>query len=184
MSFALLLLRALIGGLFVGHGSQKLLGKFGGHGPDGTGQFFESIGIRPGKPMAYAAGATEAGGGALLALGLATPAAAAGLTSVMGTAAWTVHKDNGLWVDKGGYEYNLVLAAAVMAVVSGGPGSLSIDAARGREQWGLGWALAALVAGVAGSAGVIKAGQSGQSGQTPPPAAGAEAHEAASGVAA
>lgn len=161
MSFALFVLRALIGGLFAGHGAQKLFGKFGGYGPEGTGGFFESIGIRPGKPMALAAGSTELGGGTLLALGLATPAAAAGLTSVMGTAAWTVHKDNGLWIDKGGYEYTLVMAAALMTIVAAGPGELSLDAARGRAQWGGGWGLASLAAGVAGAAAVIVAGQSG-----------------------
>lgn len=42
------ILRLLIGLLFVGHGTQKLFGWFGGHGPDGTGQFFESIGLKPG----------------------------------------------------------------------------------------------------------------------------------------
>ena len=34
-------LRFVIGPLFVGHGTQKLFGWFGGHGPDGTGAFFE-----------------------------------------------------------------------------------------------------------------------------------------------
>src|SRR4051794_41495025 len=58
------LLRILIGGLFVGHGTQKLFGWFGGYGPDGTGQFFESIGLRPGRRNAMMAGASEAGGGA------------------------------------------------------------------------------------------------------------------------
>src|SRR3954471_10133708 len=55
------LLRVLIGGLFVGHGTQKLFGWFGGYGPDGTGQFFDSIGLRPGKRNAMVAGASEAG---------------------------------------------------------------------------------------------------------------------------
>src|SRR3954449_5695217 len=124
MSFALFVLRALLGALFVGHGAQKVLGKFGGYGPDGTGQFFESIGLRPGKPLALAAGATEMGGGALLAVGLATPLAAAGLTSVMTTAAWTVHRPNGPWIDKGGYEYTAVITAALLAIVAEGPGGL------------------------------------------------------------
>lgn len=91
MSLALALLRALIGLLFVGHGAQKVPGEFGGHGPDGTGQFLESIGIRPGRPMALAVGGTELAGGGPLALGLAPPLAAAGLTSIMGTASWVLH---------------------------------------------------------------------------------------------
>jgi putative oxidoreductase len=170
MSLALALLRVLIGALFIGHGAQKLFGAFGGHGPEGTGQFFESIGIRPGKPMAMGAGGTELGGGALLALGAATPLASAGLTSVMGTAIWTVHRPNGLWVDKGGYEYHLVVIAALFTLVAAGPGALSVDGARGSGRTGLGWALAALAAGLGGSAAVIA---SGQSSATPPEASAA-----------
>ena len=49
MGFARLLARGTIGALMVGHGAQKLFGWFGGHGPDGTGQFFEQIGFRPGS---------------------------------------------------------------------------------------------------------------------------------------
>jgi putative oxidoreductase len=159
MSFALFVLRAVIGTIFAGHGAQKLFGKFGGYGPDGTGQFFESIGLRPGKAMALAAGGNEMTSGALLALGLGTPAAAAGLMSVMETATWTVHKPNGLWADKGGFEYPLVMSAALMTIVTAGPGTVSLDAARGRKQWGIGWALGAVAAATAGSAAVIAAGR-------------------------
>jgi putative oxidoreductase len=180
MSFAVFVLRALIGMLFVGHGAQKLLGKFGGYGLEGTAGFFESIGLRPGKPLAFAAGATEMGGGALLGLGLATPAAAAGLTSVMGTAAWTVHRPNGVWIDKGGYEYTLVITSALLAIVAEGPGALSLDALRGREKWGHAWAVAAAAAGAAGSAALIASTQ----GAAAPPSAGAATQEAPAGAAA
>ena len=54
-----LLLRATIGGFFVGHGLQKLAGWFGGQGPEGTGRFFEQVGLRPGREQALAAGAAE-----------------------------------------------------------------------------------------------------------------------------
>src|SRR3954464_3791562 len=159
MSLVLLVLRAVIGTIFVGHGAQKVLGKFGGYGPDGTGQFFESIGLRPGKHMALAAGCNEMASGALVALGLATPAGAAGLISVMETATWTVHRPNGMWADKGGFEYPLVMPAALMTVVTNGPGKLALDAARGREQWGAGWAFASLAAATAGSAALLVAGR-------------------------
>jgi putative oxidoreductase len=155
MSVAFLLLRALIGALFVGHGAQKVLGKFGGHGPEGTGQFFDSVGIRPGRPLAVASGGTEMGGGALLALGLLTPAAAAALISVMGGAVWTVHREKGVWATEGGWEYNAVLIASLVTIVADGPGKLSLDAARGRERWGLGWALGALGAGAASTAALL-----------------------------
>src|SRR5207247_3673648 len=81
-----LLLRVTVGSIFVEHGTQKLFGWFGGHGPSGTGQFFESLGLRPGRRNAIAAGIAEAGGGALLVLGLATPAAASAGGTGVGTA--------------------------------------------------------------------------------------------------
>ena len=181
MRFALFLLRAVIGALFIGHGAQKVLGKFGGYGPEGTGQFFDSIGLKPGKAMAMAAGGTEMGGGALLTLGLATPAAQAGLTSVMAAAVWTVHKDKGIWVSDGGYEYNLVLVAALFALTAAGPGALSFDEAMGMERTGLGWALLGLLCGIGGAAGIITSGQS--AGEVPPPG-GPEVQEAPAGAAA
>jgi len=155
-----LFLRLTIGGLFVGHGTQKLFGWFGGHGLDGTGQFFESLGMRPGRRNALAAGVAEAGGGAALALGLATPLAASALTATMLTAINRVHAKNGPWVSQGGYEYNLVLIAAVLALTEIGPGKLSLDAALGSERSGAGWALAAAAAGVGGAVGAHLAAES------------------------
>ena len=66
MDVGRLLLRLTIGGTFFVHGTQKLFGWFGGPGPDGTGQFFESVGLRPGRRNAIAAGATEVGSGILV----------------------------------------------------------------------------------------------------------------------
>ena len=102
MKLGRLILRLVVGGYFVGHGTQKLFGWFGGYGPDGTGQFFESLGLRPGKRHAIAAGAAEAGGGALLVLGAATPLASAALIATMLTAIHRVHLKNGPWVDRPG----------------------------------------------------------------------------------
>jgi putative oxidoreductase len=151
MGFARLLARGTIGALMVGHGTQKLFGWFGGHGPDGTGQFFDQIGYRPGKKHALAAGAAEAGGGALLALGLATPAAAASITGVMLGAIRSLHWKNGVWSSDGGFEYNAVLIASVIALAEMGPGPLSLDARLGIEKKGAFWALGAVAAGAAGA---------------------------------
>jgi putative oxidoreductase len=153
MKIGRLLLRLTLGSLFIGHGTQKLFGWFGGHGLEGTGHFFETLGMRPGRRNALAAGAAEAGGGAALALGLATPAAAAALTATMLTAIHRVHLKKGPWLTNGCYEYNLVIIAAVIAIVEVGPGELSLDAALGQERSGTGWALAALAAGGLGALG-------------------------------
>ena len=72
-SLALLLLRLVMGGLLAGHGAQKLFGKFGGRGPEGTGRYLETLGLRPGHDWALVAGASELGGGALTALGFLSP---------------------------------------------------------------------------------------------------------------
>lgn len=151
MKLGLTVLRFVVGGLFVGHGTQKLFGWFGGHGLEGTGKFFESIGLRPGRRHATAAGAAEAGGGALIALGLFTPAAAATLIGVMATAIRKVHLKNGPWSTDGGYEYNLVLMAIVLALADVGPGDVSVDHVLGTEVKGPLVALAALAGGIAGA---------------------------------
>jgi putative oxidoreductase len=153
MKIGRLLLRLTVGGFFFGHGTQKLFGWFGGHGIEPTAQMFESLGMRPGPRNAIAAGAAEAGGGAALALGLATPLAAGALTSVMLTAIHRVHLKNGPWVTNGGYEYNAVLIAAVLALTEVGPGELSLDHALGNERSGLGWTLIAAAIGAAGAVG-------------------------------
>ncbi|MEU2419627.1 DoxX family membrane protein [Streptomyces sp. NPDC007851] len=126
----LLLLRLGTGGVLAAHGAQKLLGWFGGGGIEGTGQFMESVGYAPGKQSAMAAGLAEAGGGTLLALGLATPAAGAAAAGAMAGAA-ALHMPNGFFAQEGGYEYaaSLGLTAAGLAVA--GPGRLSLDHAFG-----------------------------------------------------
>jgi putative oxidoreductase len=153
MKIGRLILRLVVGGYFFGHGTQKLFGWFGGYGPDGTGQFFESLGLRPGKRHAVAAGAAEAGGGALLVLGAATPLASAALIATMLTAIHRVHLKNGPWVTNQGYEYNLVLIAAAAALAETGPGSPSVDDARGSEMYGPKWGALALLLGALGALG-------------------------------
>src|SRR5580692_7726877 len=90
-TFPRLLLRVSIGGFFMGHGLQKLFGWFGGHGLSATGAMFEQIGMRPGKRNAVLAGAAEAGGGAAIVAGAATPLAASVLVATMLTAIHRVH---------------------------------------------------------------------------------------------
>ena len=167
MTIGRLALRATVGGFFVGHGTQKLFGWFGGHGIDGTAGFFENLGLRPARQNAIAAGAAETGGGALLVLGFATPAAAAVLTSTMLTAIHRVHLKNGPWSSKGGYEYNAVLIAAALTLAETGPGSPSLDHKLGTELKGPKWAALALAAGVVGALGAYAT----SAGQPEPPAA-------------
>ena len=154
-----LTLRATLGGYFVGHGMQKLAGWFGGGGPDGTGQMFEQAGLRPGRESALLAGAAEAGGGSLLALGLFTPAAVGMLTGVMTNAIRHVHRQNGLWVTDGGVEYPVVVLAALAALSDGGPGRISLDEALGIRLRGPVVTALAMGAGAAGAVYVAEHGQ-------------------------
>ena len=160
MKIGRLLLRLTVGSLFFGHGTQKLFGWFGGHGLDATANMFDSIGIRPGSRNAVAAGLAEAGGGAGIALGLAMPVSASVLTATMLTAINRVHLKNGPWVTNGGYEYNLVLIAAVLALVDVGPGQLSLDYLLDNERSGPRWTLVALALGAAGALGAHVAAES------------------------
>jgi putative oxidoreductase len=162
-NFPRLLLRLTIGGFFVGHGLQKLTGWFGGYGLDATATMFDQLGMRPGKRNAVAAGVAEAGGGAAIIAGAATPLAASALIATMLTAIHRVHLSKGPWASNGGYEYNVVLIVALLALVDAGPGTPSVDASRGRELNGPGWALAALLLAAAGSAGAHVAAEA-----TPP----------------
>jgi putative oxidoreductase len=151
MGLARLALRGTVGTLFVGHGMQKLNGSFGGPGIDGTTEMFDKIGMRPAKGHAIGAGVAETVGGAMLVAGMFTPAAVAMLSGVMFTAIRKVHAPNGPWAAKGGYEYNLVLLASLYAVADAGPGTISLDALRGKNRCGTHWALAAVGFGAVGS---------------------------------
>ena len=159
MGLGKLVLRAALGGYFVGHGMQKLTGWFGGGGPEGTGQMFEQAGLRPGRESALLAGAAEAGGGSLLALGLFTPAAVSMLTGVMTNAIRHVHRQNGLWVNDGGVEYPVVILAALAALADGGPGRFSLDEALGIRLRGPLVTALAMGAGAAGAVYVAEHGQ-------------------------
>ncbi len=69
------------------------------------------------------------------------------------TAIQRVHLTNGPWVTDQGYEYNLVLIAAALALAETGPGTPSVDGALGIERSGSKWALLALLLGALGAAG-------------------------------
>ena len=121
-----LLFRVGLGGTLAVHGAQKLFGWFGGHGVAGTAGGMEAMGFQPPKVSAVLAGLGEAGGGTLLALGLATPVAGAAAASTM-VAAGSVHKPAGFFAMEGGYEYNLILGLGAAALAIRGPGRYSID---------------------------------------------------------
>jgi putative oxidoreductase len=159
MTLGRLIARVAIGGLFAGHGTQKLFGWFGGSGVGGTAETMHNLELRPAKHHALAAGAAETLGGTLLALGALTPLAGSMITATMLTAIRKVHFSNGPWNTQGGYEYNVALIAAALTIVDCGPGAPSVDRSLGIEKRGNLWTLATLAAGAAGSTLAIEAGR-------------------------
>ncbi len=75
------------------------------------------------------------------------------------TAIRKVHWSSGPWVTQGGYEYNLVLIAGLLALAEDKPGDVSLDNALGMPAAGLRWSLAALGAGAAASTATVWLGR-------------------------
>lgn len=150
----LLILRLVLGVTLAAHGYNKF---FGGGRIPGTARWFESIGMKPGKFHATVAASTEMAAGLGLAAGLLTLIPAAGFVSLMLVAAWTVHRPNGFFIVKEGWEYNLVLAASAVVVATLGAGRLSLDWLVFGKNWMDGWngLLISLLLGLAGAIGQL-----------------------------
>ena len=122
---ALMILRAGLGMMIFVHGYNKA---FRGGRLAGTGRWFQSMGMRPGKVHATLAAFTEMGVGVLLVVGLITQVAAAGLIGLMVVAFWTVHRDKGFMITGEGWEYVALIAVMSAVCATLGPGSISLDA--------------------------------------------------------
>ena len=118
--FAPLILRVILGLVFVVHGYPKLFGgKFGE-----TAGFFESVGIRPAKFWAFIVGVVEFFGGIALILGFATQLVALLLAINMLVAIWKVKFRGGF---ANGYEFDLVLLIIALSLMLTGAGAYAID---------------------------------------------------------
>jgi putative oxidoreductase len=145
MAYGILLLRLVLGATLAAHGAQKLFGSFDGPGLRGLAGFFgNNLRFRAPFAMAVLAALAEFGGGAALAAGLVTPFAALAIAVVMLNAIGTAHIQNGFWAGKGGYEYNLLIWSAAVALAATGGARFSLDAAFGWADnlsglwWGVG----------------------------------------------
>lgn len=156
LDLGLLILRVVVGLTLAAHGYNKF---FGGGRIPGTASWFDSMGMRPGKIQALAAASTEMGAGILFALGLLTPFAGAGFVGLMFVAFYTVHRPNGFFIVKEGYEYNLILATIATSVSIIGAGEWSLDHALGIMTSLNGWVglLLSLVLGLAAAVALLAA---------------------------
>ena len=156
-NLAMLLFRAFLGFALAAHGYNKF---FGGGKIPGTARWFDSMGMKPnGTVHAIMAASTEMGAGTLMVLGLATPLAAAGFVGLMVVAGYTVHRKNGFFSAKNGYELNSLFAVAAVAVAAIGPGQHSLDWALGIDVSFSAYASAGIAAGLglAGGIGLLAA---------------------------
>jgi putative oxidoreductase len=146
LNLALLVMRLGFGLGFAAHGYAKV---FGPGGLAGTAGWFDSIGMKWPAVQARLSAATEIIAGLLLAAGLLTPLAGAGMIGVMTVAFWAVHRSNGFLIVHGGWEFVAAVAVVAWAVATIGPGRFSLDNAFDIE-W-TGW-FGAVVAGLFGIA--------------------------------
>jgi putative oxidoreductase len=127
LAIGLLILRLVVGLTLAGHGAQKLFGWWGGSGMKGWTGMVGKLRIRPALAWAWVAALAEFAGGLLVALGLLFPIGSLAIAGSMLVAIATVHLAKGFWVTKGGYEFNLLILASVIALALTGPGKYSLD---------------------------------------------------------
>ena len=127
ISLGLLVIRVVVGLIVAAHGAQKVFGWWGGPGFAGWTGALKSMRIRPALPWAVASAASEVLGGVAVAVGFLTPLAAFGIVASQLVAVALIHIPHGFWVSKGGFEFNLSIVAAMLAVALAGPGAYSLD---------------------------------------------------------
>jgi len=131
---AVLILRLFLGFAFMMHGSQKLLGAFGGGGVSGVAGMMGKLGIEPSLLWAWVVSITEFVGGVCLFFGFLTRFWAAGLVIDMAVAVVKVHLVNGFFAGKNGVELPLTFGVIALVILLTGPGSMSMDRAIGIEK--------------------------------------------------
>ncbi|GAA3324292.1 MULTISPECIES: DoxX family protein [Paeniglutamicibacter] len=117
------ILRVVIGFLFAAHGWQKYF-QFT---LDGTTAAFGQMGIPAAGLVAPVVATLEIVGGIALILGVLTRIFAVLLTANMLGAIFLVHISAGVFVEAGGYELVLALAAGAAAIALLGAGRISVD---------------------------------------------------------
>ncbi|WP_417364907.1 DoxX family protein [Glutamicibacter arilaitensis] len=118
------LLRLAFGFLFLAHGWQK----FFQYTIEGTTAAFGQMGVPAAGLIAPVAATLEIVGGAAIILGLLTRVFAGLLGLQMVVALFMVHAPAGVFVENGGFELVLALAAGALALFLVGPGHISLDA--------------------------------------------------------
>ena len=119
VDISLLILRAVVGVIFMAHGAQKMFGAFEGMGLEKT------VGML-GSPLGYLVAVGEFFGGVGILFGFLSRFSAAANIVIMIGAIVKVHGANGFFLDKHGFEYNLALIGLLLPILLCGPGSYSM----------------------------------------------------------
>jgi putative oxidoreductase len=122
----LLMLRLAVGASCIGHGVQQLFGWFGGGRTEEAADTMSAAEVSPGERNVRLSGALATGGGALLALGLATGPVGAALAGNMAVASAT-RAPSGLFHISEGYEVPATYALVGTTLALTGPGRFSVD---------------------------------------------------------
>jgi putative oxidoreductase len=123
--FGLLVLRLVLGGIFVGHGLRHLFGLFHGTGFTALVDFIRVSGYTDPHVLAWIAGITELVGGALVVIGLFTPLASAALLGLLANVVFLQYHHG--FFAPGGVELEVALGGAAFALLFTGPGRVSLD---------------------------------------------------------
>jgi putative oxidoreductase len=150
----LLILRLALGGVFLLHGAQKLFGAFGGPGPEGFAEVLSGMGFQQSAALSLVTGGTELGAGALLVLGMFTPAAAAGVVGLMASAVF-VKLGAGFFNADGGFEMDAILGALGLGVMFTGPGRVALDYGRVWFRRPLGFGFFGLIVAAGAAAAIL-----------------------------
>jgi len=125
-NFAIFILRATLGVIFLVHGLQKLFGVFGGSGIEGFTQMLAGLNFAPANFWAWLVAIIEALGGLFLIFGILPRLSSALIAVIMVVAIAKIHAANGLFAMKGGFEYQLLIVAVCLLFVFTGGGKFSL----------------------------------------------------------
>ena len=111
-------IRASIGAIFIVHSLKKF-------DPSWQEWLVNSAGLPPEMQMPIAL--AEVIGGILLLVGVLTRISASIFSIILLGAIFHIRWENGFFISQGGWEWDLVMLAAVLSIIVAGPGRISIS---------------------------------------------------------
>lgn len=120
---ALLILRIIVGGIFIAHGIDKVFMQ----GMDETVGQFSAWGVPSPQLWGWVIALGEIIGGAVLVVGLLTTVVAAVMAFIPAAGIYYVHASAGVFAEDGGIEFPALLIVSLIMVIVFGAGRASLD---------------------------------------------------------